>query len=444
MFKDIKNKTISLALISTLAIFSGCSDIENTGENVVGNNFVSAEVIDDINASTMLSVVNTTLDPTATNAFGYKAVKINYNTEDEAGNSVEASGLLVIPTATDAYQAYRASIGEVPFSVSMICDNHGTIFTDAEAPSNVERKNGIPDYPLAVSMTGYAGFAGVYPDYIGYGASKDEEHPYMIKKSSARASLDMIRASVRYMTDNNIAFNSQLYISGYSQGGFTAMALAQEIEENHNDEFTLKALAPMAGPHDLEALGTIELDASHTMVYPAFLAYLADSYSNTYSDINLSDLVNTADTTAYNTLFSGSSDAVTIQMSLGLTTNYGFGAYTADSLFNSSIIDDYQNNLNTGATIKTRFAENSTYNWTPKTKVNLIHCSEDEIIPFSMSQKAYDTFIENGSTDVTLTPLPTSIIDEATALNPFVHSRCGTTAYGAAVQWFAAIRSGEI
>lgn len=442
MLKNIQKISLSLALLSSLAFFAGCG-IDNTGKNIVGNNLVSAEIIDNIDASTMLSVVQLAIDSSATNAFGYKAVKITYNTKNQNDENVVASGLLVIPNATAAYQTYLASLGK-GFSVSMICDNHGTIFTDAQAPSNVEVKDGLPNYPLAVSMTGYAGFAGIYPDYIGYGESSDENHPYMLKKASARASLDMIRASQRYMTDNNIVFNSQLYISGYSQGGYTAMALAEEIETNNNDEFTLMGVAPMAGTYDLKALGDIELDASHTMVYPAFLAFLADSYSQTYADINLNDVVNTTDLTLYHSLFDGSKSAAEIHASLGLTTNYGFGAYTADSLYKISFIDDYQNNLNTGATLQARFTENSTSNWTPKTKMNLIHCIDDEIIPFNMSQKAYDSFMENGSNDVTLTPIPTAIIDEATASSPFVHGRCATTAYGAAVTWFNAIRQGDI
>ena len=450
MFKHIRKNSLSLALASSLVFFAGCG-IDNTDENIVestsdkfSTQFVSAELIDDISPAVMLSVVQSAIDPTATNAFGYKAIKITYNTKGQNDEDIVASGLLVIPTASDAYQAYRASQGELPFSVSMICDNHGTIFTNAEAPSNVEVKNGMPDYPLAVSMTGYAGFAGIYPDYIGYGESNSKSHPYMLKKASARASLDMIKASMKYMADEKIPINYQLYVSGYSQGGYTAMALAEEIEDNFSDSVNLMGVAPMAGPHDLKALGDIELVASHTMVYPAFLAYLADSYAQAYSDINLTDLVTTADTTLYHSLFDGSKSSVEIQMSLGLTTNYGFGAYSADSLFKTSIIDDYQNNLNTGAILKNKFIENSTYDWTPKTKMNLIHCSDDEIIPFSMSQKAYDTFIENGSTDVTLTPIPTAIIDEATVSNPFVHSRCGTAAYVTAIKWFNAIRSGDI
>ena len=452
MVKNIQKISLSVALLSALAFFAGCG-IDNTEENVVestqdkfSSQFVSAEIIDDINASTMLSVVKEAISSDATNAFGYKAVKITYNTKGQNDEDIVASGLLVIPSPSDSYQAYRASIGEAPFSVSMICDNHGTIFTNAEAPSNVEIQNGMPDYSLAVSMTGYAGFAGIYPDYIGYGTSSDENHPYMLKKASARASLDMIKASMKYMSDEGVALNYQLFISGYSQGGYTAMALAEELESNYSSDVNLMGVAPMAGPHDLKALGDIELDASHTMVYPAFLGYLADSYSQAYLDINISDLVNTIDTTLYHSLFDGSNSNVEIHTGLGLVTDArgGFNQHTADILFKTSIIDDYQNNSNTGATLNTRFTENSTYDWTPSTKMNLIHCSDDEIIPFSMSQKAYDTFVANGSTNITLTPIPTAIIDEATASSPFVHSRCGKTAYGAAVTWFDAIRSGDI
>ena len=446
MLKSVKNNLFYAIVISSITLFSGCSDIENTDANVVGSNLVSAEVIDDINASVMLSVIKASIDANATNAFGYKALKINYMTADQAGKAVKASGLLVIPTATDAYKAYLASVGKM-FSVSMICDNHGTIFTNAEAPSNVEVADGLPNYSLAVSMTGYAGFAAVLPDYIGYGTSNSESHPYMLKKASARASLDMIRASVRYMTDNNIVFNSQLYISGYSQGGYSAMALAQDIEANHADEFTLKGLAPMAGPHDLVSLGNIELNASHTMVYPAFLAYLADSYSEAYSDIVLSDLVNETNTTMYHSLFDGSKTNVEIHTALGLVTDArgGFNQHTADVLFKSSLITDYQNNVNSA--LKARFTENSTYNWTPKMKVNLVHCSDDEIIPFSMSQKAYDTFIANGvsSSNLTLTPIPTALLSQQVdAAHPFIHGNCGTEAYGVAIKWFSDIRSGAI
>jgi predicted esterase len=439
---------IIFAMLTFTVFLSGCgSEGSDTNKALSGTKeLVEAEVIEDVNASVMLQVIRAKIDANATNAFGYKALKITYNTKGQDGEDVVASGLLVIPSATKAYQAYRASIGQKPFSVSMLCDNHGTIFTDAEAPTNVEVTNGMPDYSLAVLMTGYAGFASIFPDYIGYGESNGVSHPYILKKASARASLDMIKASMKYLSDNNIAINYQLFVSGYSQGGYTAMALSQEIEKSFSSSVNFMGAAPMAGPYALEELGDKELVASNVMVYPAFLAYLADSYSYYYDDIDLQTLVEESNTTMFHSLFDGSKKNVEIHAALGLTTNGGFGAYTSDKLFKISLIDDYQNSENMGAVLRDRFSQNSVYDWAPKTKVNLIHCVDDEIIPHNMSQIAYDTFIQNGvsSSNVKLTSIHTAMIEPQSATNPFVHSRCAPTAYKVALQWFSGIRSGEI
>jgi len=443
--KSIKKSIKYLTALSMVAFLSACGVDGNTGDNSVedgASQFVGATVLDDINASVILQYVQGGIDVNATNAFAYKAVKISYNTVNQNDESVVASGLLVIPTATDAYKAYLASLGKA-FSVSMLCDNHGTIFTDAEAPSNVEVANDfIPNYSLALLMSGYAGFASIFPDYIGYGDSNTEAHPYMLKKASARSSVDMIKASMKYMQESGVILNYQLYISGYSQGGYNAMALAQSIEDGALTNVTLKGVAPMAGPHDLEALANIEINASHTMVYPAFLGYLADSYAYYNSDVNLTDIVVETNTSKYHNLFDGSNANVVIHANLGLTTNGGFAVYTADALFDTSFINDYQNNVNN--IMRQKFIENKSYdNWVPKTKVNLVHCIDDEIIPFSMSQNAYAELSTAGG-DITLSPIPTSYIEAASASNPFVHGRCGSTAYGAALQWFAGIRSGAI
>jgi len=259
-------KKIGILSISLLALmgFLGCNDIDNTGENTVNANsgFVSAEIIDEINASTMLAIIKANTDLNTTNpfgfesAFGYKAVKIVYKTSDIEGNIIDASGLLVIPTVMDSYETALNSLGK-SFSVSMICDNHGTIFTNTEAPSNVEAKTTGPDYTLAISMTGYAGFAGIFPDYVGYGSSNASAHPYLLKDLSAQNSLDMIKASMKYMQKESVILNHQLYVSGYSQGGHLAMALAEKIEKNGFDSVVLKGVASMAGPRRVYALANI-------------------------------------------------------------------------------------------------------------------------------------------------------------------------------------------
>lgn len=429
--------------VSFTVLLSGCGGSGNSGANSVGNNLVSSEVLDDINASYVLGMIKFSgIDANATNAFSYKAIKITYSTTNMKGEFVNASGLLVIPTPTVAYTNYLKSIGK-SFSISAVCDNHGTIFLDSESPTKVEEAT--HSYPIAVLMSGYAGFALIAPDYLGFGDSKGQVHPYIMEKST-EASLDMIRASIRYMTDNHIAFNGQLYLSGYSEGGYVAMALAKDIQENHSSEFQVIGVAPMAGPYDVKALADADLQTNTPMVYPAFLAEVASSYSKAY-DINISDMVVKPDVFNSVDLFGGDYDGVPIHVALGLADvangDYGFNTHYANELFKASFINDYFSNASNE--LKTKFIQNSVYDWTPKMKMNIIHCVDDEIIPFSISsQKAYSQMSANGTTTVTLSPIPTSYIPAATATTPFVHQRCGSVAYAVATKWFSDIRSGVI
>jgi len=445
LIKSIKNSSKYLLALSMVAFLSACGTDENTEANSVENGsaqFVSATVVDNVAASTMLAYVQGGVDSAATNAFETKAVKITYNTINQNGQAVVASGLLVIPTPTDAYKSYLASLGK-SFSVSMICDNHGTIFLNSEAPTNVEQTNGIPDYPLSIAMSGYAGFAAIYPDYIGFGDSNTAVHPYILKNSAGQASLDMIKASMKYMEDNGVILNHQLYITGYSEGGYNAMALAQKAE-NELSTVNLMGVAPMAGPYNVEDLANIEINATRNMTYPAFLADLAYSYSHYYSDFDLNTTV-VAPAANFDLAFNGTNDTVPIHVILGLangTTDYGFYTHKADELFKSTFISDYTTNLNSVA--RNRFIENNVDNWVPQTRMNFIQCVDDEIIPFSESNNTYNKFKTNGA-NVTLTGIPTSMLSQQVdATHPFVHANCGKEAYGVTIKWFADIRSGAI
>ncbi len=442
MFKKI---ILDIIKISTaVLIFTGCGDISNTGENTVGNNFVKALEIDDKDAATNLGFVRAFgIDANATTAFGYKVYKINYKTKDEFDAEVEASGALVVPTITQAFlDAYKQAYKK-DFSISLIAENHGTIFENKEAPTNEINTTASSSHVLAVLMTAKAGFAVAMPDYLGYGASNDNYHPYILKKSSAKVSIDMLRASTKFMIDNGILFNGQVYISGYSEGGYVAMAMAQEIEKNYSSDFKLKGVAPMAGPYDVSSLGKKEIKSTSNMQYPAFLAYLTNSYTKTYDDLDLSETINYPDISTYRTFFDGNLSGPAINVSLGMgdgNTTFGFQSHTPDALWKQTFIDSYTDD----GKFATRLSQNNVYDWSPKTKINLIHCIDDEIIPISMAQTAYDKFVEYKA-DVNITKIPTATLSQQVDPgHPFVHANCGSTAYGVAVTWFDDIRQGRI
>ena len=445
MKKSLQKSSKYLLALSLVTLISACGIDGNEGVSNVEDGtsqLVSATVVDNVAASTMLAYVQSGIDANATNAFETKAIKISYNTVNQNDEPIVASGLLVIPTPTDAYKKYLASIGKT-FSVSMICDNHGTIFLNSEAPTNVEQTNGIPDYPLSVLMSGLAGFAAIYPDYIGFGDSDGTVHPYIMKKVAARASLDMVKASLKYMEEKGVVLNYQLYVTGYSEGGYTAMALAQSVESELNS-VNLMGIAPMAGPYNVEDLANLEINATRLMPYPAFLADLTYSYATYYDDFHLNEIAVPA-SVQFETAFDGNYDTVPIHVILGLangTTDYGFSTHTANELFQQTFIDDYTTSSSSVA--RDRFQENNVDNWTPKTRTNLIQCIDDDIIPFSEAQNTYTKFKANGA-DVILTGIPTAYLSQQQDLmHPFIHANCGPEAYGAAVTWFNAIRSGEI
>jgi len=205
-------------------------------------------------------------------------------------------------------------------------------------------------------------------------------------------------------------------------------------------------VAPMDGPYDVKSLADADFQANTPMVYPAFLAEVASSYSKAYG-IDISDLVVKPDVFNSIDLFGGDYDTVPIHVALGLADvangDYGFNTHYADELYKASFINDYFSNANNE--LKAKLILNSVYDWTPKMKMNIIHCVDDEIIPFTINaQNAYSQMSANGATTVTLSPIPTSYIPAATASTPFVHQRCGSVAYGIATQWFSDIRSGVI
>lgn len=434
----MKNSAKYLLALSIVALLSACGTEGNTGENSVEDGsaqFVGATVVDDIPASVILQYVKGSgIDVNATNAFAYKAVKITYNTVGENNEAVVASGLLVIPTPTPEYEAYRESIGERKFSVSMLCDNHGTIFTNAEAPTNVEIANDFnPNYSLALLTTGYAGFAGIFPDYIGYGDSNDVAHPYMLKKSSARSSVDMIKASMKYMEENGVLLNRQLYVSGYSQGGYNAMALAQSIENGAITNVTLEGVAPMAGPYLLQPFGDAVLATNANMSVPAFVGYLADSYAIYHDNLTLEEMLLEAQVPNFDGLYNGENNATVIHYTLGLP----LGAPT-NWLFNDTFINSYE--TNSSHKLKTMFNDNTVGKWNATSKINLIHCSNDDVIPVEMTYGVKAQLEAYGSNNV-----EQFIINDVNDNNGnSIHSNCGPTAYGVAVKWFTAIRNGDI
>ncbi len=373
--------------------FVGCGG-SGGGEESSAKYLVSSKLLVDVNGSTLQTT------------FGYQAYKIVYKTTYK-GEDINASGLLVLPTGYEKFDG---------FTLSMVCDAHGTVFADKEIPT----ANSSPESnPIGAGFSTIAGFAVIQPDLIGFGESGDIVHPYMLKDPSADASIDMIQAVMEFAEANSIPVNGQLFLSGYSEGGYVTMATLKEIEEHYSDTLKVMAAAPMEAPYDIDLMAQGIL-GSETMAVPSFPAFLAYSYSLYYDGKLSADQIISADyLAALPTLFDGSLTRAEIDTHL---------TYNTQELFTAAQISGYF--TDPGDPFKATLVENSIHNWTPKSKMRIYHCDEDPIIPFLFAQEAYDNFIANGATDV-----------ELVTMHGSDHSlECAELAYPLAIQWFTEIK----
>ena len=156
--------------------------------------------------------------------------KLVYTTLDADEEIVNASGLVAIPQKD-------SQVGS-----PLLSYQHGTIFYNTEAPSNDLTTTAPP------ILLGSLGFVTIAADYVGYGESHRHPHPYLLQKQSAAVGIDLLIASKKWLRQQNIPLNSQLFLTGYSQGGYVTMAMHKALETLNDTTMKVTAAVPAAGP----------------------------------------------------------------------------------------------------------------------------------------------------------------------------------------------------
>jgi hypothetical protein len=419
------NKTvIKGTLVLSVLWFTGCgSDLSQPANESVNGGEV---VVDLDGGSIKYSLIEQGVPGVDENTtvYGYKAYKIPYVTTDEEGNQVSVSGLMVVPTGVpDVVKT---------LGFSMVSDSHGTIFANKEAPTQIASVTSSPD-GAPVILTSLSAFVTLQADYIGFGDSLGHYHPFVMKRSLANATVDFIEAAQVFAKANNIPLNGQLFLTGYSEGGYASMSALQKIE----DEGTLQVAlaAPMAGPYALDAMAQGVL-SSDTLSVPSFMADVGYAYAMAYQK-PLTEVINEPYASKLPTLFNGSYTREEIDPELTTVTT------GEEGLFNPLLVSDYFTDPDNW--FKQAMLANDVYNWAPKTPVRLIHCEGDNVIPYAISQLTEGTMNAMGATSVALVPVEATLaaygLGDGT---PMGHAECAAAAYGLTAKMFAEIREKTI
>ncbi|WP_439679352.1 lipase family protein [Embleya sp. MST-111070] len=168
--------------------------------------------------------------------YGVVTYVVVYRTIDAAGRPTVASGLVAVPRGG-------------PRTQRVLAFEHGTTVEKVGAPSG-ERADDNRAFPLFYAGAGYFTVA---PDYLGLGMGPGR-HPYDHAASEASASVDLLRAAREAARREGVRLDARVLVTGFSQGGHAAMALAKALDAGADPRLNLGGLAPASGPYDLEGV----------------------------------------------------------------------------------------------------------------------------------------------------------------------------------------------
>lgn len=387
---------ISFALIS----FQSCTQDENNDPvtpavhergDIVQANSLGTMSAGDIQQ--ILANVNMTIPFTLN--YSVETISINYYTTDGFGKQTIVSGALIIPQGGN--------------SLPLVSIQHGTQTKNnlVASVSPMNSTEGIIGLIMA-SM----GYLVVVPDYLGFGVS-NVIHPYLHAESLIPGIIDLMRAGRTYSSQHQITLDGRVFLTGYSEGGYASLVAQRKIELEYAQEFNLTAVAPMAGPYDLNGMMQT-LFQTGQYNHTAYVAYILTAYNNIYGWDRLNDIFNAPYSSTVQSLFDGSKTFGEIVNQLPATFS---------ELMNSNFVNNV-NNGNESAFISA-MQENTLLDWTPRAPINFFHGDADDISPYQNALTAVEKLTANGGTNIFLTTIPGGN-----------HENSGPIAIVGAIQWF--------
>ncbi|AWW00508.1 alpha/beta hydrolase family protein [Arcticibacterium luteifluviistationis] len=370
----MKNIQIVLFFAFSLIFFSSCdSDDVQVQENQY---LKSVELVGTLEKEAFKETITPILGEQGSAVLlfvqsGIKQYKITYETKDVYGNTILASGAVLLPT-------------DITENLAMASLHHGTLINEADAPSYFKFET---ETTLASFMASTGIIVGM-PDYVGYGASKNIDHPYEHYEGLGEPGADFVQAMIEMVKDEGVNWNEVLMLGGYSEGGYAAMATHKWIEENMANSLKVKVSVCGAGAYNKTATfkkllnegGSSELANNRSYIWVL----------RTYNEIyGLNKPMSYYFKEPYASEIESKGLEAVIETSLKETAT-----------------DQFKDDVNNGnyPELLAAIAENDIFDWKPNAKVSLYHGTADDYVPFLNSETAFNAMTNKGA-NVSLSPI---------------------------------------
>jgi pimeloyl-ACP methyl ester carboxylesterase len=394
--------------------------------------------------------------------------RLQYETVGARSEAATTTGALMVPSGAGASCTGPRPIVEYA---------HGTSPNKNYDIAQLSGSNASSEGLILAALFAAEGYIVVAPNYAGYDTSTLPYHPYLVGAQQADDMIDGLaaaRSALPVSVAPSVTDNHKLYVTGYSQGGYVAMATHRALQAAGQ---TVTASAPMSGPYTLAAFGDAlflgEVNGSATVNVALLTNAYQNAYANLYSEPTdlfappyASDIAGllpstTPISTIYaenllpqNTLFSSTPPAsqyasitpATSPTDLAIVFALGFGTdYLITNSYRLAYLQDEQANPDGGFpttttgipaaspanTLRQDLKLNDLRNWTPNVPMLLCGGNEDPEVFFFNTQLMQAYWTANPPT----TPVTVVDVDSSpTANDPYADEKTGFAAAVTAVE----------
>lgn len=304
-----------------------------------------------VSAATIAQSINASRVPNVAPRYAVQTYRLTYTTLDGAGQPIVASGLAAVPVKAPGT------------SSPMISYQHATIFHDAEAPSN----NPTASEPSVVMAS--LGYVVVAADYVGYGVSKGQPHPYLLSAPMASAVADLLNAALQAAAASGLALNGQLFLFGYSEGGYATVAAHREIQ-SRGGPMAARLVGSASGGGPLDVGATLDALLARVRAENRTLAALVDP-----------DLLQ----------FLGGA----LRKQLREEMLRLLQPDDSDVVFQPTFLDNFLANNRSAIN-----RESDVHDWRPLRAVRIFHGRQDQTVPFVASENAVRAMLARAAPDL--------------------------------------------
>ncbi|MBK7148297.1 MAG: hypothetical protein IPH78_05610 [Bacteroidetes bacterium] len=310
-----------------------------------------------------------------------------------------ASGLVFVP------KGVQKPMAEVVY-------HHGT-----RVEKGRKKNIGGVDYLcLALAVDGYL---VLQPDYIGLGHG-DKFHLYQQYKSLGQASVDMIYA-VRELNDTlHVKLNEQLFLTGYSEGGYAAVAANKYIQESYPD-IKVTATAGCSGAYDMRGVQSEVMFQKYS--HPHYLPFLLHGLNEVYRIVpDISVIYKPPYDSIIPAMMDGTHSFKEID---------GVLPEVPKDMIRDTFVNLFLNDPD--FILNKALNDNSLCHWKPENPILLCYCESDEQVNYRNSIVAREGMMQLGAKHITLRQ----------SGKKYGHNKCAMFASTYAQLYFDSFRKGS-